>query len=221
MLNYLPSILLHQRLKAREDALDLSPSMTERLGLFTMILFGEAITGIVSGTSELNELSLKVWIKFVLGILIIFSLWWIFVGLVASRENKKGTLNGAFTQIAFIPALMALGMAGAGFTSLFEEQQELSTGDIWLRYVFGSSIAIFLIGISIVSRFLSYPNIPNTLKRSVQLVLVVVALIIVVMTLLKFRVWLFLVITFLLLIAIIVYMLNLGLKFKTSILMQE
>ena len=88
----------------------------ERLGLLTIIVFGEAILGVIGGTGRLMLIvNWNVWISFVLGILVVFSLWWIFFALVADRENEKGFIKGQLLLLLFIPTLASLGMTGASF----------------------------------------------------------------------------------------------------------
>jgi low temperature requirement protein LtrA len=95
--------------------------MTERLGLFTIILFGETILGVINGTIELKTLNLHVWVIFSLVVLIIFSLWWIFFGTVADRESKKIRSNTKAAEMAYLPTLLFLGLTGAGFSTGFHE----------------------------------------------------------------------------------------------------
>ena len=120
LLNYLPPFLNTSRLRKKNIEISLSSSMTERLGLFTIIIFGEAVLGVINGTAALNNVNFQIWINFGLGILIVFALWWLFFSLIADREGRKGFLNGTFVELAYIPSLMSLGMIGAAFSGLFQ-----------------------------------------------------------------------------------------------------
>lgn len=67
-LNYLPFALTAMRLKKDKVEFTLSSNMTERLGLLTIILFGEAILGVINGVSYMAELDVYVWLCFGTGI---------------------------------------------------------------------------------------------------------------------------------------------------------
>ncbi|HZX59822.1 MAG TPA: low temperature requirement protein A, partial [Mucilaginibacter sp.] len=94
VLNYLPPFIASKILKRHNSDFSLSPSMIERLGLFTIIVFGEAILGVVNGLNLFGDLTLTVWLCFGLGILIVFSLWWIFFSLIADRQSQNGLAKG-------------------------------------------------------------------------------------------------------------------------------
>src|SRR5262245_43761129 len=47
--NHIPAFIAHRLLRRSSLDLDLSSSMTERLGLFTIIVFGEVVLGVVNG----------------------------------------------------------------------------------------------------------------------------------------------------------------------------
>ena len=49
IINYLPAFFIYKIMKRQSTELNLSPSMTERLGLFTIIVFGEVILGVING----------------------------------------------------------------------------------------------------------------------------------------------------------------------------
>lgn len=60
VLNILPPFVSAKVLKRKEVQLNLSSTMSERLGLFTIIMFGEVIAGIVTGIGQLHELSFSI-----------------------------------------------------------------------------------------------------------------------------------------------------------------
>jgi low temperature requirement protein LtrA len=52
--NYTPPFIAHRLLRKSSLDLSLSSSMAERLGLFTIIVFGEVVLGVVNGISKVN-----------------------------------------------------------------------------------------------------------------------------------------------------------------------
>ena len=70
---------------------------------------------------------------------------------------------------------MALGLIAARFSYLFDQNEIGQSPNI----VFGSAIAIFLIGISLIMGLLTYAEIFNPVKRQARLSLLVAALVLV------------------------------------------
>jgi low temperature requirement protein LtrA len=157
--NYLPPFLYKRKYNSVIEQLSISSSMTERLGLFTIILFGEAVLGIISGIMDLEKVSFEIWLHFSLSLIIVFALWWIFFAIIADREAKKGLRNGSTIQILYAFTLMAFGIFAASFSKIFVDfpiqNNEHST---WIKYLFGISLGAFLLGITLISRRLIYPK---------------------------------------------------------------
>ncbi len=183
LLNFLPPFFLKGRLKKSSIQLDLTSSMTERLGLFTIIIFGETILGVINGIGALEKLNAHVWLNFSLGILIIFALWWIFFALIADRESRKGFITGYFVELSYIPTLMALGMIGASFSRLFAVFENANDPNaLWIKNIFAASFCVFLIGITIISQFMEYQQAYYNRKKKVQLILLSIAIAILLLT---------------------------------------
>jgi hypothetical protein len=70
---------------------------------------------------------------------------------------------------------MALGLIAARFSYLFDQNGTGQSLDI----IFGSAMAIFLIGISLIMGLLTYAEIFNSIKRPARLSLLVTALVLV------------------------------------------
>jgi len=174
--NYSPPFIAHRLLRRASLDLNLSSSMSERLGLFTIIVFGELVFGIVNGISELDVASLTTWLNFSFAIAIVFALWWIFFTLVSNREAKKGFANATLLELLYIPTLISLGLIAAGFSGLFGEEAHL------LQKVFGYAIAAFLIGISLMMGLLEVPGKFRMIIPPVRISLSVTALIFVIIT---------------------------------------
>lgn len=171
--NYLPPFVEAPLLRRENDDFSLSTSMMERMGLLTIIVFGEAILGVIGGISGMVSMNSMIWICFALGVLIVFSLWWIFFALVADRESKSGYLRGQIMLMIFIPTLGSLGMTGASFPGLIHGM--MSTGEDHLfieRVLFGFGVAIFLWSITAISGFLKYPVEYASAKKLLQPLLI-------------------------------------------------
>jgi len=174
-INYLPFLLMVKRLGKNGDEFSLSSNMTERLGLFTIIIFGEAILGVINGVSHIADLHMNVWVCFGLGILVVFALWWIFFSTIADHDCKKGVWAANVVSFLYIPMLASLGMVGAAFPALLRnvtaKENYFSNP---LQLVFGASITIFLCCITAISRFLVHPSEFEKSKRYVQSLLIII-----------------------------------------------
>src|SRR5260221_4027481 len=170
--NYSPSFIAHRLLRRSSLDLNLSSSMSERLGLFTIIVFGELVLGVVNGISELDLTVFSTWVKFAFALAIVFALWWIFFTMVSNRNAKKGFVNATLLELLYIPALISLGLIAACFTSLFTDHSLHS-----LQPVFGNAITIFFISISLLMGMLETPDKVRMIIRPVRISLFIAALV--------------------------------------------
>jgi len=173
--NYTPPFIAQRLLHRSSLDLSLSSSMAERLGLFTIIVFGEVVLGVVNGISQVNKLDFLTWLTFGLAISIVFALWWIFFAMTSDRNAKTGFVNATLLELLCLPTLMALGLIAARFSYLFE----LNETDRSLNVVFGSAIGIFLIGISLMMGLLVYAEIFDPIKKRTRLSLLVTSLVLI------------------------------------------
>lgn len=168
--NYLPPFIASRMLQRSSMDLHLSASMYERLGLFTIIVFGELVLGVVNGIGS-TSLTLQMWINFALALSIVFSLWWIFFTLLSNREVKKGFTTATLLELLFIPSLISLGLMAASLSSIFENAHSEEP----LQQVFNLAVAIFLTGINLIMGFLEYPEFIHPLKTPVRRSLLICA----------------------------------------------
>jgi len=175
ILNYTPPFIAHRLLRKSSLDLSLSSSMSERLGLFTIIVFGEVVLGVVNGISNVNKLDFLMWMNFALAVAIVFALWWIFFAMTSNRIAKPGFVNATLLELLCIPTLMSLGLIAARFSYLFDQNETNQS----LNIVFGSAIATVLAGISLLMGLLVYAEIFNPIKRLARVSLLITALVLV------------------------------------------
>lgn len=171
--NYGPPFISSQLLRRSSLELSLSSSMSERLGLFTIIVFGEVVLGVVNGISKTNIESFSTWIHFTMAITIIFILWWIFFTLISNRQAKKGFVQASLLELLFIPALVSLGLIASTLSYFFDPNQHIEE----LGSIFGYSLAGFLTCIGLMMGLFEYPDIAKPIIRPVRISLVVTALV--------------------------------------------
>lgn len=102
------------------------PSLThipERIGLFTIIVLGEAIIAVVNGLSEL-EWGLTTMLTAFLGLSIAFSLWWLYFDSADGsplRSMQRGKMHiGLAWLYAHLPLAAGLIAAGVGMGHMIE-----------------------------------------------------------------------------------------------------
>ncbi|HUR65734.1 MAG TPA: low temperature requirement protein A [Chitinophagaceae bacterium] len=171
--NYMPPFLSSILLRRSALDLSLSSSMSERLGLFTIIVFGEVVLGVVNGISKADIRLFSTWLNFALVLSMIFSLWWLFFTLISNRVAKKGFVRASLLELLFIPTMVSLGLIASCLTYFFDPQQHIfSLGD-----VFGYALANFLICISLMMGLLEYPDTALPIIRPVRISLLCTALV--------------------------------------------
>lgn len=171
VLNYTPPFIAQWLLRRASQNLDLSTSMFERLGLFTIIVFGELVVGVVNGMSASEGIDFHAWINFALAMVIIFALWWIFFTLIWRGEAKHGFLNASILELLYIPPLIALGLIAVSFTAFFNPHHDVHI----LQKVCGYAIAVILISISLIMGLLELPHRVLPIRRHFRLSLVLTA----------------------------------------------
>ena len=176
--NYSPPFIAYTLLRRSSLDLDLSSSMFERLGLFTIIVFGELVLGVVNGISATHMSDFSAWLNFALALSIVFALWWIFFTLVSNREVKRGFVNATLLELLFIPALISLGLIAVSFSSFFDTHD----GTHSIHQMFGYAVTTFLTGIALMLGLLVLPTEFRTIKRPVQISLLITALVFLIST---------------------------------------
>ncbi len=127
--------------------------LPERMGLFTLIVLGESIVGIVNGMTE------QIWdvysvIEASLGLCISFSLWWLYFDssgrLPIQILREKGRISLYLIWLySHFPLVVAITAVGVGIRRLVSSEQHsvLSNSDLWLIC---GSVAISLISQSVL-----------------------------------------------------------------------
>jgi low temperature requirement protein LtrA len=139
--------------------------LPERMGLFTLIVLGESIAGIINGMTD------QVWdvysvVVASLGLCISFSLWWLYFdssGRLPIRTLKeKGNIAIYYIWLyTHFPLVVAITVVGVAIRRLVSSDQHsaLSNSDLWL--VCGS-VAISLISQGILHSI----SIESTIKNN-------------------------------------------------------
>ncbi|MPZ53800.1 MAG: hypothetical protein GEU79_13890 [Acidimicrobiia bacterium] len=123
----------------------------ERFGLFTIIVLGESIVGVIAGLSELNEageLSVRGGIDGLLGLAIGFGLWWVYFDFIARRPYRDSFGSALAWVYLHLVTLTTFTMTGVGISSVIGDT-ELSglTTDARLLLVWSAGIGLIALGV--------------------------------------------------------------------------
>ena len=170
ILNFTPAFITARLMKNSGVKLDLTHSMFERLGLFTIIVFGEVVIGVVNGIGHIESIKAMDWVNFTLSIAIVFSLWWIFFTFISRREVKKGFLRASILEILYIPCLVALGCIAATFSVFFTSHE--------VNYaIFCIAISVFILGIYFMIPLLEFHRVFDTILQKTKITMLLASLV--------------------------------------------
>lgn len=116
-----------------EQAFRVSASMAERFGLFTIIVLGEVMVGVVNGLRDAEHSSQTT----VVGLLCLgigFGIWWNYFDFVGLRSPRPGLAVRGVWLVTHLPLSMSVAATGAGMVSLIEHAGDRRTpvGSAWL-----------------------------------------------------------------------------------------
>jgi low temperature requirement protein LtrA len=133
--------------------LDFPPtdSLVERFGLFTIIVLGEVVFGVVDGMS-VAEQDVKTISTGILALLLGFGFWWMYFDLIGRRLPRDGGYL-AIWLVSHLPITLSIAAAGAAMVSLIEHAHDPSTpdGTAWLL---SGAVAVSLVAQAVAERTL-------------------------------------------------------------------
>lgn len=170
ILNFIPPFFVNSIIDNNmRHGFQLTASMTERMGLFMIILFGEVIVGVINGAHELKNLTVFDWVVFLLCIFIVFILWYIFFKLVGDKRVKKGYIRSNIYTLLFLPLAMSLGIIGVAFGKIFTHNTELIMNESTnMKLFLGIGISVFLSFTLFISTLVETDKIYIDVKPTVQ-----------------------------------------------------
>jgi low temperature requirement protein LtrA len=130
--------------------------LVERFGLFTIIVLGESVAGIVNGLAEM-DFRLGSFITATLGLLLVFAYWWIyFENIDGSALKGLGGWSPVIWLYSHLPLVMSLTAVGISVEHIIAESYSAPVESPVLWLMTGAlSISFLAIAAShiVVSRF--------------------------------------------------------------------
>jgi low temperature requirement protein LtrA len=131
-----------------------SSHLPERFGLFTIIVLGEAVAGVIRGLAAIPDFNLKIASIGALGMSLAFGIWWIYFDFIARRLAKPHIEWRSKLAYLHLPLLLSIAAVGAGVQSVVtSEANGLTIEECWLI-----SIAV---GLSMISIGLIEMTLPS------------------------------------------------------------
>jgi low temperature requirement protein LtrA len=126
-------------------------SLVERFGLFTIIVLGEFVFGVVDGLS-LPDRDLLTITTGMIALVIGFGFWWIYFDLVGRRLPRSGGTIWTW-MLSHLPIQLSIVAAGAAIVSLIEHAHDPVTPSA-TALLLGGSTAIGLVALILTERSL-------------------------------------------------------------------
>lgn len=137
-------------LMARKAVVQLPPSLThipERVGLFTIIVLGESIIGVVNGLAALDWSAQSI-LTAILGLVTTCSLWWLYFDSADGsplQSVKKGNIRtGLLWLYAHLPLTLGLTATGVGIEHLVEDNTTVAP-EVAERWLVCGAVALCLV----------------------------------------------------------------------------
>lgn len=117
------TVLDWRRAATRDTSSRVSESMVERFDLFTIIVLGEVIVGVVNGIANSGRTLMAV-VTGILGLGIGFAYWWSYFDFVGAR--RVSARRGALSRwlVGHLPVTMTIAATGGVMVSMLEHASE-------------------------------------------------------------------------------------------------
>lgn len=142
--------------------------LPERLGLFTLIVIGETLVGVIRGVARHHHFSFKIFSEGVMGVAISFALWWIYFDYISKRLPKSQTKTVFLWSYLHLILVMSIGAVGAALLNVLISKHHLPSDGT--RYLLTVSLAMSLIFMGLIEMLLKKePSEIKALKISTGL----------------------------------------------------
>ena len=120
----------------------LTPAAVERFGLFTIIVLGEVVVGVVGGMAGHHHLTLSILATGGLGMLIAIGLWWVYFDFVSHQPPKDSPPVVLGWLYLHLPMNTAIAATGAAVLYAIEHVEEGLVSEF--SWIFCSLVALAL-----------------------------------------------------------------------------
>ena len=129
-----------------EMGIGVTDSMIERFGLFTIIVLGEVVVGVVNGLSEVERTGAAI-ATGLLGLIVGFGIWWTYFDYIGRRLPGENRMDLARWMLGHLPISMSIAAAGAALVSLVEHAGE-PAAPVAATWLLSGSVALGLLSMA-------------------------------------------------------------------------
>ena len=138
--------------KELDKLIIVSPSTVERFGLFTIIVLGEVVVGVVSGLRDHHHLTWEIAAVALIGILIAAGLWWVYFDFISHRIPIAKSSKVVSWMYLHLPLTAAIAAVGSTLLNVTQGTGgELPPEVKWLMV---TSVAVVLLSVGLLIRTL-------------------------------------------------------------------
>jgi low temperature requirement protein LtrA len=141
-------------------------SLVERIGLFTIIVLGEVVVGVVGGISDAERRGATTIATGMVGLTIGMGMWWNYFDMLGRRVPGQRGPRLAGWLYSHLPLAMAISAGGAAMVSLVQHagDSRTPTATAWLL---SGSVAVVLSGVTLAASALPPDEFPPGMGRYV------------------------------------------------------
>jgi low temperature requirement protein LtrA len=127
-------------------------SLVERFGLFTIIVLGEFVFGVVDGLSTPERGTLTI-VTGMIALVIGFGFWWIYFDLVGRRLPRHDSRELVHWMLSHLPITLAITAAAASMVSFIGHADDGRTPEA-TAWLLSGSVALGLVALILIERTL-------------------------------------------------------------------
>lgn len=150
-----------------------SPSLVERFGLFTIIVLGEVVVGVVGGATEHHHLTWLVEPTAILGMLVAIGLWWVYFDFISHRLPNQVTLMVSEWFYLHLPLTMGVATVGVSVFYLVAHAREPLLPEV--RWLMVFAMAVTLLSVALLTRTIQLNQVQQSTHRIGRRVMLVSA----------------------------------------------
>jgi low temperature requirement protein LtrA len=139
-------------------------SLVERIGLFTIIVLGEVVVGVVGGISDADERGARTIATGMLGLTIGMGMWWNYFDMLGRRVPGQLGPRLAGWLYSHLPLTMAISASGAAMVSLLAHADD-SRSPAAAAWLLTGSVALVLSAVTLAALALPADEFPPGMGR--------------------------------------------------------
>ena len=143
-----------------------SDSLVERFGLFTIIVLGEVLVGVVGGLTD-AERDVETLATGLIALVIGFGLWWTYFDIVARRPPRDDGSAFPLWIVVHLPLTMSIAAAGAAMVSLVQHAGD-ERAPIAASWLITGAVAVGLLTLIVILQTLQHVDHMRSVYASVS-----------------------------------------------------